>query len=203
MYTSGSSTCNHCAGWFRRPVHRKSPLFNFELGCFAHNYRPMLFLQQILNEMSRCMQTEGAPASEQPYGGTLLYNNKNTEPLNLQYFLIMVQTPSNCFHCRMVDTDQSQIMKTVMHDDNWFSTVMRLIIRFAELLRLRNPWFPFAGRLWMHFWLCFPRTHTLNFQQAATLYTRTWVLKTFNFRWTFSQGITAKAKHHKHDIYST
>ena len=28
--------------------------------------------------MSRCMQTEGAPASEQPYGGTLLYNNKNT-----------------------------------------------------------------------------------------------------------------------------
>jgi len=115
MYTSGRSTCNHCAGWFRRPVHRKSPLFNFELGCFAHNYRPMLFLQQILNEMLRCMQTEGAPASEPPYGGTLLYNNKNTEPLNLQYFPIMVQTPSNCFHCRMVDTDQSQIMKTVMH----------------------------------------------------------------------------------------
>ena len=40
-------------------------------------------------------------------------------------------------------TSEQSYGRTFVVDDNWFSTVIRLIIEFAEQLKLRNHWFPF------------------------------------------------------------
>lgn len=160
-------------------------------------------------------------ASEPPYGGARCCTRENTEPyiLNLRTFSnngpdtktsVQLVSENNSAQgiCRqVVDTDQSQIMQTVTHiisrwqlifhsneTDNWVcgaTEVEKSLVSFR----------------WATLDALFIALHTyisfLNFQQAATLYTGTWVLKTSNSRWTFSEGTTANAKHHKHDIYNT